>query len=110
MESIPSIEQINVDWLSSHFESSLESKIETQRVGNGQVALCVRFSLSSNEGAFSFVAKAPSQDETSRATAKMQQLYLRETSFYKYLVFLRRTWRRRQFLNSSGGHGASKCC
>jgi len=86
MESIPSIEQIDVSWLSSHFESSLKSKIETQRVGNGQVALCVRFSLTSNEGNFSFVAKAPSQDETSRATAKMQQLYLRETSFYKYLA------------------------
>ncbi|MEI6481753.1 MAG: hypothetical protein WCO19_05645, partial [Candidatus Saccharibacteria bacterium] len=86
MGSIPLIDQINSDWLSSRLSIAASTNIATERVGNGQVAQCIRFTLSSSEGDFSFVAKAPSQDETSRATAKMQQLYLRETSFYKFLA------------------------
>ncbi len=86
MGSIPSIDQINSDWLSSRLSIAASTNIATERVGNGQVAQCIRFTLSSSEGDFSFIAKAPSQDETSRATAKMQQLYLRETSFYKFLA------------------------
>lgn len=52
-------------------------------VGNGQVARCRRVAM--DDGATSVIVKSPSQDETSRATARAQHLYRRETSFYREL-------------------------
>ena len=56
-------------------------------IGNGQVAECRRWEFTSPEGRHvSIISKAPSRDETSRATARAQNLYLRETSFYRELL------------------------
>ena len=55
-------------------------------IGNGQVAECRRWEFTSRDGrVLSVISKAPSRDETSRSTAKAQNLYLRETSFYRDL-------------------------
>lgn len=57
--------------------------IEVTPIGNGQVAQCRRIVVDA-EGT-SAVVKSPSRDETSRATARAQHLYRRETSFYREL-------------------------
>jgi hypothetical protein len=54
-------------------------------VGAGQVARCQRVVLRGDAGEFCCVVKSPSLDETSRSTARVQQLYRRETSFYREL-------------------------
>ncbi len=54
-------------------------------VGSGQVAGCRRWIFERDGEERVVVTKSPSHDETSRATAKLLKLYLRETSFYKEL-------------------------
>jgi hypothetical protein len=56
-------------------------------IGTGQVAECRRIELlNDSECVASVVAKGPSSDPTSAATATAQRLYLRETSFYRELA------------------------
>ena len=58
-------------------------KTSSSPIGNGQVAECYRWALEGPSGQTEYVvAKSPSQNATSRATASIQRLYLRETSFY----------------------------
>ncbi len=56
-------------------------------VGAGQVARCFRLELSSGGVPLgSVIAKTPSDDNASRATAALQHLYVRETRFYDELA------------------------
>jgi aminoglycoside/choline kinase family phosphotransferase len=63
------------------------SEIVDTPIGNGQVAECRRWEFHSPNGdVATIISKSPSRDETSRSTAKAQNLYLRETSFYRDLL------------------------
>lgn len=55
-------------------------------VGTGQVARCRRYEFTRGDVTRSAVAKVPSADETSRATARVQALYQREVAFYRELA------------------------
>ena len=61
--------------------------VEEQRVGTGQVGMCVRYRLEGEDGAPSrVVAKLPSDDEISRATGVAHRNYEREVRFYKEIA------------------------
>jgi aminoglycoside/choline kinase family phosphotransferase len=56
-------------------------------IGNGQVAECRRWEFTGPNGEKrTIISKSPSLNETSRETARAQNLYLRETSFYRELL------------------------
>jgi aminoglycoside/choline kinase family phosphotransferase len=61
-------------------------EVASTPVGAGQVARCVRFEFRRDHERHRAVAKLPSRDETSRSTAKLQALYLREVAFYTELA------------------------
>ena len=87
MGTVPLLEDIDAAWLSSCLGLEGDFELERTSIGSGQVAQCHRFVLRSPDGAqFSVVAKTPSSDDTSRSTAALQQLYVRETSFYAQLA------------------------
>ncbi len=57
--------------------------VEEQRVGTGQVGMCVRYRLEGSEDAPArVVAKLPSDDDVSRATGMAMRNYEREVRFY----------------------------
>ena len=57
--------------------------VEEQRVGTGQVGMCVRYRLEGSEDAPArVVAKLPSDDGVSRATGMAMRNYEREVRFY----------------------------
>lgn len=59
----------------------------SEQIGNGQVAQCRRWEFRSDSGAVrTVISKSPSLSDTSRQTARAQNLYLRETSFYRELL------------------------
>lgn len=87
MGRIPGIDDLDVDWLAGRLGASAVGELHVVPVGSGQVANCHRLTFESAGGLkVSVVAKSPSIDETSRSTASMQHLYLRETSFYRELA------------------------
>jgi len=58
-------------------------------IGHGQVADCAKIELDLDDASNaprSVVIKAPSRDETSRATAQVQRLYEREVRCYQHLL------------------------
>ena len=64
-------------------------RVEWQRVGTGQVGDSVRLTLDyrgAGNGPRTLVAKLPSPDPTSRATAVAFQLYRKEVGFYRELA------------------------
>ncbi len=61
--------------------------VEEQRVGTGQVGMCVRYRLEgSDEAPARVVAKLPSDDDVSRATGVAMRNYEREVRFYKEIA------------------------
>lgn len=87
MSKIPRIDEIRASWLAERLEMDGLYELRIEPVGSGQVANCHRLTLTDGTGhSTSVIAKSPSLDETSRATAAMQHLYLRETSFYSLLA------------------------
>ena len=61
--------------------------VEEQRVGTGQVGMCVRYRLEGSEDAPArVVAKLPSDDDVSRATGMAMRNYEREVRFYKEIA------------------------
>lgn len=85
--TIPSWETLTADWVAEKIGAPLGLALEMSPVGTGQVAECRRLVLHENgKQLASVIAKAPSSDPTSAATAAAQRLYLRETSFYRELA------------------------
>lgn len=60
--------------------------VSSSEIGHGQVARCTRYEFTRGDEVHCAVAKVPSDDEVSRATARAQALYLREVSFYSRLA------------------------
>jgi aminoglycoside/choline kinase family phosphotransferase len=88
MTLVPSIDELDVTWLSSLLSLEGGSDVAVVSVGQGQVANCYRLSITHDAGTTSVIAKVPSLDEVSRSTAALQRLYLREVSFYQHLATL----------------------
>lgn len=87
MEDIPSWQTMTADWVADRIGAPRGLQLRQTPVGAGQVAECRRLELMDADTVVaSVVAKAPSSDATSAATAAGQRLYLRETSFYKELA------------------------
>jgi len=83
---IPTIEQLDAAWFADVVGTPDDATVSFDQVGTGQVAHCYRVLVRSSESEQTFIAKVPSTDPTSRATAAGQRLYLRETSFYRSLA------------------------
>jgi aminoglycoside/choline kinase family phosphotransferase len=83
---VPSIDELDVEWLSRHLGLEGAKDVAVSSVGQGQVANCYRLRISHDAGVASVIAKVPSNDEVSRSTATMQRLYQREVSFYQHLA------------------------
>ena len=89
-------EAISIEWLNTQLyeKGLLEAQdaitgFEWERVGTGQVGDSVRLTLTYRDGQVgpqSLVAKLPSPDATSRATAGAFQLYRKEVGFYQDLA------------------------
>jgi hypothetical protein len=89
-------EAISVEWLNAQrlgqgpiAEDGGIDRFEWERVGTGQVGDSVRLKLTyraGHDGPDSLVAKLPSPDPTSRATAGAFQLYRKEVGFYQELA------------------------
>jgi Ecdysteroid kinase-like family len=82
MGTIRRVEDIDATFLSEVLDTTVDGSVERTPVGAGQVARCFR--LSANQ--VSLIAKAPSTNEQSRTSARVQHLYEREVSFYQHLA------------------------
>ena len=80
------IDDVTAEWLAQVTGIPPGARVTREVVGAGQVAQCFRLSATWANESRSFVVKVPSADETSRATASFQRLYLREVSFYRDLA------------------------
>lgn len=78
-------EDLSAQWLSSILKADVATFKATQ-IGTGQVSCCYRVELRYNPGSTpgpaSVVLKVASTDESSRSSAKILGLYLREVMFY----------------------------
>lgn len=86
MTLVPSIDNLDVTWLSRHLNLDGATDVAVSSVGQGQVANCYRLAIRHAAGVSSVIAKVPSEDEVSRSTAALQHLYRREVSFYQHLA------------------------
>jgi hypothetical protein len=86
MTVVPSIDELDVAWLSQHLSLDGVTNVAVTSVGRGQVAGCYRLDVTHDVGQSSFIAKVPSNDDVSRTTAALQHLYQREVSFYQHLA------------------------
>jgi hypothetical protein len=83
---VPSIDEVDDTWLSKHLDLRHVTNLVVTSVGQGQVAHCFRLTIEHDAGTSSVIAKVPSTDAVSRATAALQHLYQREVSFYQHLA------------------------
>ncbi len=90
--AIPDLEDITPDWLSARlveagFGGVRLAAVDFSRIGTGQTAACARLSLryaaGSAPGPASVVAKFPSDNALSRASAVAMGIYRREVEFYR---------------------------
>lgn len=89
MGQVPQIDDIDVEWLAQLLGVTNATELARVSIGHGQVANCYRMTLNRTTGSpLSVVVKVPSEDETSRSTARLQHLYEREVSFYQHLATL----------------------
>lgn len=87
MHTSTPIEELTAEQVARWLGLDGDLALTRTRIGTGQVAHCFRLELANKFGtAKRVVAKGPSSDETSRSTAALQRLYLRETSFYRELA------------------------
>jgi hypothetical protein len=86
MALVPTIDELDSDWLSGHLSLDGVSDVTVSAVGRGQVANCYRLVIRHARGSTSLIAKVPSTDDVSRSTAALQHLYEREVSFYQHLA------------------------
>jgi aminoglycoside/choline kinase family phosphotransferase len=83
---VPSIDELDAAWLSSHLGLRDVTNVAVTSIGQGQVANCYRLTVEHDAGTSSVIAKVPSTNDVSRATAALQHLYEREVSFYQHLA------------------------
>jgi len=91
---IPTPETVTAEWLSErlreagHPDADVRS-FEGQRIGTGQIGLCIRYTLDLAAGDATvprtLVGKFPSGDPTSRQTGVLLRNYRKEVSFYREL-------------------------
>jgi hypothetical protein len=86
MTVVPSIDELDVGWLSRQLSLEGASDVTVTSVGKGQVANCYRLTITHASGESTVIAKVPSTDDVSRTTASLQRLYQREVSFYQHLA------------------------
>jgi Ecdysteroid kinase-like family len=86
VSNVTRIEDITSEWLHDVIGTPSDAVVTSETVGTGQVARCFRLRITSELESRSFVAKGPSLDDASIGAASMQKLYLRETSFYRFLA------------------------
>ena len=87
-------EDVSADWLTSKLRSAGAlvsgevSLVEWEPIGTGQVGDSARFHLSyaGGEGPATLAGKFPAQDQTSRTTAAMMNLYAKEVTFYSEIA------------------------
>ncbi len=85
--SIPTARtDITDEWMSQALGADV-AIVEEQRVGTGQVGMCVRYRLEGSDDAPGrVVAKLPSDDDASRATGVAMRNYEREVRFYNEIA------------------------
>jgi len=88
MTLVPTIDELDLAWLSRHLALDGATDLTITSVGQGQVANCFRLTIAHARGQTSVIAKVPSTDAVSRSTATLQHLYEREVSFYQHLADL----------------------
>ena len=87
MGAVPTVDDLTVDWVRVHLGVAHATSVAIESVGTGQVANCYRLRIECDDATTcTFIAKTPSADETSRATASLQRLYEREVAFYQHLA------------------------
>lgn len=87
MPIVPKIDGLDIAWIGERLGLDDLTSMTMTSVGSGQVANCYRLSLArGDEFVTTVIAKVPSNDEVSRATANAQCLYEREVSFYQLLA------------------------
>ena len=87
MASIPTIDSLDVAWVSAQVGITNAVSMTKVKVGNGAVASCYRLTISMSDGScHTFIAKCPSENHQTRHTARMAHLYENEVSFYRYFA------------------------
>jgi len=87
MRTVPTVDDLTVDWVRDNLGVAHAVSVAVESVGAGQVANCYRLRVQCEDATTrTFIAKTPSADETSRATAALQRLYEREVAFYEHLA------------------------
>ena len=87
MAEVPSIENLDAAWVGEQLGIDDATSLSSTRVGSGQVAHCHRLRLTrSGEPPIDVIAKVPSSNDLSRATAAALHLYEREVAFYSELA------------------------
>lgn len=94
MPGIPTPDEIDAGWLTARLREAGHERVEVrgferERIGTGQLGLCIRFRLDlagDDPGApRSLVGKFPSDDPTSRQSGVQLRSYLKEVRFYQEL-------------------------
>ncbi|MDO8389839.1 MAG: phosphotransferase [Actinomycetota bacterium] len=78
-------EEITSDWLSSILDADVEIADAT-RIGDGLVGMNLRLQLRGAGAPNTLIAKLPTLDPTSRATATALRNYEREVKFYEHIA------------------------
>ena len=60
MTLVPSIDELDVTWLSRHLDLAARANVAVTSVGQGQVANCYRLTIHHDAGTTSVIAKVPS--------------------------------------------------
>lgn len=94
VSAIPTPETIDAAWLTARLHDAGHERVmvrsfTAERIGTGQLGLCIRFSLEFEgddpDAPRSLVAKFPSDDPTSRQSGVQLGGYLKEVRFYQEL-------------------------
>lgn len=88
---VSSPDDVSIEWLTERLNTAGHrgrvTGYRAERIGTGQIGLCVRFTLQVEGGnprtPVSLVGKFPSRDAQSRATGVALRNYLKEVSFYR---------------------------
>ena len=83
---VPSIDELDVTWLSSHLGLRGVTNVAVTSVGQGQVANCYRLTSNTTRARPASSRRCPRPTTVSRSTAALQHLYEREVSFYQHLA------------------------
>jgi len=79
-------DELTSDWLSAALRRDIADVSGVNRIGTGQMSRTYRVGYDGSDGAQTVVAKLPANDADSLATARRDDVYFREVSFYRELA------------------------